>query len=91
MEVFVNLDLAQLAAIVDSDALPSLLAQPLTDHTVVADATAGGCSFTRDNQVIISLHLSDFLKAVADVVEGHLRIQSDGEPYGFPFSRNTKN
>ena len=41
MEVFVNLDLAQLAAIVDSEALPSLLAQPLTDHNQVADTTAG--------------------------------------------------
>ncbi|KAF9453345.1 hypothetical protein P691DRAFT_719810 [Macrolepiota fuliginosa MF-IS2] len=40
VEVFVNLDLAQLAAIVDSDALPSLLAHPLADHTSVPDTTA---------------------------------------------------
>lgn len=43
MEVFVNLDLAQLAAIVDSDALPSLMAQPLTDHGAVSEITAGKC------------------------------------------------
>ncbi len=41
MEVFVNLDLAQLAAIVDSEALPSLMAQPYTDHGVVGGTTAG--------------------------------------------------
>jgi hypothetical protein len=41
MEVFANLDLAQLAAIVDSDALPSLMAPPLTNHTLVGHTTAG--------------------------------------------------
>lgn len=41
MEVFVNLDLAQLSAIVDSEVLPSLMAQPLTDYSPIGDATAG--------------------------------------------------
>jgi hypothetical protein len=41
MEVFVNLDLAQLATIMDSEVLPSLMAQPLPDYSPVGEATAG--------------------------------------------------
>jgi len=57
----VNLDLAQLAAIVDSEVLPSLMAQPLTEHGAVGEATA------------------DFCKAIAEVIESHLRAQSANE------------
>jgi hypothetical protein len=41
MEVFVNLDLAQLATIMDSEVLPSLMALSLPDYSPVGEATAG--------------------------------------------------
>lgn len=43
MELFVNLDLAQLSAIMDSEILPSLMAQSQPDYSPVGDATAGMC------------------------------------------------
>lgn len=41
VEIFVNLDLAQLAAIIDSQALLSLMAQPQTDHNMIGNSTWG--------------------------------------------------
>lgn len=40
VEVFVNMDLAQLAVIIDSEVLPSLMAQPLVDHSAVGNRTS---------------------------------------------------
>ncbi|KAJ3567931.1 hypothetical protein NP233_g6045 [Leucocoprinus birnbaumii] len=40
VEVFVNMDLAQLATIIDTEVLPSLMAQPLLDHNAVGASTA---------------------------------------------------
>ena len=82
MEVFVNLDLAQLAAIVDSDALPSLMAQPLTDHGTVGDITAGKSILLHKTQFMLTYHCYvwvDFCKAIADIIEGNLKAQSDNE------------
>ncbi|KXN88417.1 hypothetical protein AN958_07323 [Leucoagaricus sp. SymC.cos] len=54
IEVFTNLDLAQLAAIVDNEVLPSLMAPPLADHSVVGVATA---EFTKVVAEVIETHL----------------------------------
>lgn len=62
VEIFVNLDLAQLAAIIDSQALLSLMAQPQTDHNMIGNST---WEFAKRIADVIETHLR------AQDVDGH--------------------
>ncbi|XP_006455181.1 hypothetical protein AGABI2DRAFT_226546 [Agaricus bisporus var. bisporus H97] len=75
MELFVNLDLAQLSAIMDSEILPSLMAQSQPDYSPVGDATADFLKSVSDTiEDYLKLQSNDEPPRLFNFTHGHIEL-----------------
>jgi hypothetical protein len=79
IELFTNMDLAQLAAIIDKDVIPSLEIAPLPGTNVLAEESAGVyLAFTTEinfNMILV------VVKNIAGLIEEHLQAQAGDEEF----------
>lgn len=77
IELFTNMDLAQLAAIIDKDVIPSLEIAPLPGTNVLADeSTSVYLTFSTETNSNMVL---DVVKNIAGLIEEHLQAQAGDE------------
>lgn len=79
IELYANMDLAQLAALVDVELLPSLGIMPLLEPTKIGDVSTGKhLSSPLDFTSLVELFLPDVVTKVGKLIEDHMDAQSLG-------------